>query len=264
MTIDLNTTNPLTFLEWKGYYEDISDASELSIKYNNYLIEWKDQKQINTNADNDYTRKIYVQFLENLNLSSLDSNVAAFIERIDTDDIYELELSVFYFVEVIQNQLKNVRELREEVKFATPKNKLKTSRLGIEKYIKNYISRLLNNNEFIKEGTDTLIHEINLPKIANNIKIGLKNYVTDNFIYDIHSVDKDLVLNLARKVWNESYHKKGDPQKIIQLLSINKDGKQLQVRTNCISTPDSMISINDTYTDYKRLPGRYFRGEEKT
>ena len=72
MTIDLNTTNPLTFLEWKGYYEDISDASELSIKYNNYLIEWKDQKQINTNADNDYTRKIYVQFLENLNLSSLD------------------------------------------------------------------------------------------------------------------------------------------------------------------------------------------------
>ena len=40
MTVDLNTTNPLSFLEWKAYYEDISDASELSIRYNNYLIEW--------------------------------------------------------------------------------------------------------------------------------------------------------------------------------------------------------------------------------
>ena len=40
--------------------------------------------------------------------------VARFIDRIDVDDIYELELSVHYFVEIIQNQLINVRELREE------------------------------------------------------------------------------------------------------------------------------------------------------
>ena len=45
MTVDLNTTNPLSFLEWKSHYGDISDASELSIRYNNYLIEWKDQNE---------------------------------------------------------------------------------------------------------------------------------------------------------------------------------------------------------------------------
>ena len=31
MTIDLNTTNPLTFIEWKSYYEDISDSTNLPI-----------------------------------------------------------------------------------------------------------------------------------------------------------------------------------------------------------------------------------------
>ena len=73
MTIDLNTTNPLSFLEWKTYYEDISDASELSIRYNNYLIEWKDQKQVNTTTNTNYTKSIYIQFINNLNLSTLDT-----------------------------------------------------------------------------------------------------------------------------------------------------------------------------------------------
>lgn len=257
MTIDLNTTNPLTFIEWKSYYEDISDASELSIKYNNYLIEWKDQKQANTNADNDYTRSIYVQFLKNLNLSTLDKNVARFIDRIDIDDIYELELSVHYFVEIIQNQLINVRELREEVKFSTAKNKLKTSKLGIQKYIKNFISRLLNNNEFLKEGTDTNINDINLQKIANKVKVNLKNYVSDEFVHDIHSIDPRLVLDIAAKVRSEVPN-------VLQTLSINKNGKKLKLQTNNISTPESILSINDSFTNYERLPSRYFRGEEKT
>ena len=202
MTIDLNTTNPLSFLEWKAYYEDISDASELSIRYNNYLIEWKDQKQVNTTTNTNYTKSIYIQFINNLNLSTLDKNVSRFIERIDTDDIYELELSIHYFAEIIQSQLRNVRDLREEVKFSTTKNKLKTSKLGIQKYIKNYIARLLNSDEFIKETTTTNISDINIEKIANNITVNLKNYISDEFIYDIHAIDKDLILNIARKVLN--------------------------------------------------------------
>ena len=257
MTIDLNTTNPLSFIEWKAYYEDISESSELSINYNNYLIEWKDQKEKNTNFNNDYTKNIYIEFLKNLNLSTLDANVQRFLEKIDTDDIYELELSVHYFIEIIQNQLTNVRDLREEVKFSTSKNKLKTSKVGIQKYLKNYISRLLSNKEFVKENTNSNIEDINIQKIANNIEINLKNYVSDEFLYDIHAIDKDLILNIARKVLNEVPN-------VLQVISINKNGKQLKIQTNNISTPESLLSINQPFTNFERLPGRYFRGEEKT
>jgi len=257
MTIDLNTTNPLSFIEWKAYYEDVSSATELPVIYNNYLIEWKNQKETNTNYNNDYTKNIYIQFLKNLNLSTLDTNVQRFLERIDTDDVYELELSVHYFIEIIQNQLTNVRDLREEVKFSTSKNKLKTSKAGIQKYLKNYIARLLSSKEFVKENTNTAIEDINIQKIANNIEINLKSYVSDEFLYNIHTIDKDLILSVTRKVLNEVPN-------VLQAISINKDGKKLKIETNNISTPESILSINQPFTNFERLPGRYFRGEEKT
>ena len=68
MTIDLNTTNPLSFVEWKQYYTENSNAQELSILYNNYLVDWKDAKQAKTNTKNNYTRTIYTQFVKNLSL----------------------------------------------------------------------------------------------------------------------------------------------------------------------------------------------------
>ena len=50
--INLDTTTPLTFLEWKQYQTNAdqlwpksSEAAELSLQYNNYLIEWKDENQ---------------------------------------------------------------------------------------------------------------------------------------------------------------------------------------------------------------------------
>jgi len=257
MTIDFNTTNPISFLEWKAYYTDIADASELSVRYNNYLIEWKDQKQVNDTTNTNYAKSIYVQFIDNLNLSTLDKPVQDFIERIDVDDIYELELSIHYFAEIIQSQLRNIRDIREEVKFSTTKNKLKTSKLGIQKYIKNFIARLLNSDEFIRERTNAKISDIKLQKIANNISVNLKNYISDEFVYDIHKIDKDLNLNIARKVLREVPN-------VLQVISINKNGKKLKIQSNNVSTPNSLLGINDPFENFERLPGRYFRGENKT
>ena len=41
MTIDLNTTNPLTFLEWKGYYEDGRLMEEGNFKIGEKVGLWK-------------------------------------------------------------------------------------------------------------------------------------------------------------------------------------------------------------------------------
>ena len=258
MTIDLNTTNPLSFVEWKQYYTENSNAQELSILYNNYLVDWKDAKQEKTNTKNNYTRSIYTQFVKNLSLDTLDSKVRRFINELDTDDIYELELGVHYFVQIVRNQLLNVKELRDEVKFSTTKNKLKTSKAGVKKYIKNYIAKLLSNKEFITKNTDTLVEDINLAKIANDIEVTIDNYVSDEFIYKIHSIDKDLANNLDNRVLRES-----KSNNIFQLITINKDGKQYKVETNNISTPLALLGINDPFSNYERLPNRYFRNEIK-
>ena len=259
MTIDLNTTNPLSFVEWKQYYNDNRNATELSILYNNYLVDWKEQKQANTDTKNNYTRSIYTQFLKNLTLDTLDSEVRRFLNEIDTDDIYELELGVHYFVNIIRNQVLSVKELRDEATFSTTKNKLKTSKAGVKQYLKNYISKLLSNKDFITENTDTLTTDINVEKIANAISIDIDHYVSDEFIYNIHPIDKDLVDNIDNRVLRESKSKN-----IFQLITINKNGKQCKVETNNISTPSALLGINDPFSNYERLPNRYFRNEIKT
>jgi len=258
MTIDLNTTNPLSFVEWKNYYTDNPNASELSILYNNYLVDWKEAKQAKTNTKNNYTRSVYTQFIKNLSLDTLNSKVRKFLNELDTDDIYELELGVHYFVQIVRNQLLNVKELRDEVKFSTTKNKLKTSKAGVKKYIKNYIAKLLSNKDFITKNTDTLVEDINLAKIANDIEVTIDNYVSDDFIYNIHPIDKDLADNLENRVLRES-----KSNNIFQLITINKNGKQCKVETNNISTPTALLSINDPFSNYERLPNRYFRNEIK-
>ena len=259
MTIDLNTTNPLSFVEWKQYYNDNRNATELSILYNNYLVDWKEQKQANTDTKNNYTRSIYTQFLKNLTLDTLDPDVGRFLNEIDTDDIYELELGVHYFVNIIRNQVLSVKELRDEATFSTTKNKLKTSKAGVKQYLKNYISKLLSNKDFITENTDTLTTDINVEKIANAISIDIDHYVSDEFIYNIHPIDKDLVDNIDNRVLRESKSKN-----IFQLITINKNGKQCKVETNNISTPSALLGINDPFSNYERLPNRYFRNEIKT
>ena len=238
MTIDLNTTNPLSFVEWKQYYNDNRNATELSILYNNYLVDWKEQKQTNTDTKNNYTRSIYTQFLKNLTLDTLDHEVGRFLNEIDTDDIYELELGVHYFVNIIRNQVLSVKELRDEATFSTTKNKLKTSKAGIKQYLKNYISKLLSNKDFITENTDSSTTDINVEKIANAISIDIEHYVSDEFIYNIHPIDKDLVDNIENRVLRESNSKS-----IYQLITINKNGKQYKIETNNISTPSALLGI---------------------
>ena len=159
--------------------------------YNNYLVDWKEAKQEKTNNKNSYSRSIYTQFLKNLTLDTLDNDVAAFLNEIDTDDIYELELGVHYFVQIVRNQLLSVKELRDEATFSTSKNKLKTSKAGIKQYLKNHIAKLLSNKDFICENTDTLVGDINIEKIANAIEIDIEHYVSDDF-HEFMSEREDL------------------------------------------------------------------------
>lgn len=256
MNIDLNTTNPLTFIEWKQYNEDIVNSKELSILYNNYLVEWKDNKTEKTTEKSNYVKNIYIQFLKNLSIETLEPNIRRFLNLVDYDNIYELELAVHYYVDIVKTQILNIRNLRDEVVFNVTKNKLKASRAGISAYLKNYISRILSIKEFLTKDTDTKISDIDIARIANSMVVSINNYASDEYIYEIYPINKKIANDLPGRVQDEMPN-------VIQVLTINKDGKKLKVKTNNISNPDSLLEINQPFSDYNRLPARYFRGEIK-
>ena len=107
------THNPLSYKEWKTHYDDSFDASELPLLYNNYLTEWKTEKLERQTKKDEYVKDIYAQFLKNLNLNTIDKGIVRFLDRIDSNNIYELELAVHYYSVIIKDQLKSIRSLRE-------------------------------------------------------------------------------------------------------------------------------------------------------
>ena len=100
-----HTHNPLSYKEWKSHYEDSFDASELPLLYNNYLTEWKKEKLDRKTKKDNYIKDVYAQFLKNINLSTIDNQVVVFLDRINTNNIYELELAVHYYTVIIKDQL---------------------------------------------------------------------------------------------------------------------------------------------------------------
>lgn len=255
--INLDTTTPLTFLEWKQYQTDSAEASELSLSYNNYLIDWKDRKEKISNANTSYIKDIYKEFIKNINLSNLNVNVQDFLQNIDTDDIYELELAVHYYTNIIKDLLKTTRELRDEAKFIKTKNNLKISEAGIKLYLKNYLSKLLANKEFVTENTKTESKNINNQIVANSVSIEIKPLATDNSIlYESSEPNEDLVFNIRKKIQEENPN-------ILQVLAVNKNGRPRKLKTNSYSKEvrNGYLGVNDIFEDWKRLPTRYYKDE---
>ena len=251
-----HTNKPLSFIEWKTHYEDSFEATELPKLYNSYLDDWKTKKLDKETKKNEYKRLIYAEFLKNINLSTIEKKVSIFLDRIDDHNIYELELAVHYYCNIIKEQLKTVRGLREQVKFSKIKNKLKSSKEGVSSYLKNFVVQLLSNKEFVEENTNTLYNDVNLSKIANNISINLNTYASDDFVVNYKKVDKNLVLNLEKKVIEEVPN-------VIQVLSVNSSNGKRKLRINNVSAPNKVVGINQPFDNWKRLPSRYFAREEK-
>ena len=110
-----HTHTPLSYKEWKNHYEDSFDASELPLLYNNYLTEWKKEKLERQTKKDNYVKDVYAQFLKNINLSTIDKQVVIFLDRINTNNIYELELAVHYYTVIIKDQLKNQKTYKEVI-----------------------------------------------------------------------------------------------------------------------------------------------------
>ena len=80
--INLDTTSPLTFNQYKDYYKDTS-YSQMSEDYNAYLVDWKNYKVTKTADDSNYRFNLYKEFLKNININVFGPDVVNFLNQID-------------------------------------------------------------------------------------------------------------------------------------------------------------------------------------
>jgi len=250
--MNLDTLKPYTLKEYKQYNRDIVNIDKLSALYNNYLIEWKEYKTTKTTDDSNYRSNIYKEFLKNIEITNIEPQHKTFLDQIDYDDPYELDLAVHYFTINLNNEINRTIEYRDEIKFTPTKNNLKASPEGVTKYLKAHLMRLLKQEKFktLAGGTS-----FNTTEISNKIKINLIQYASNNTIGDESG---DLIESLNRTDFKQSIRNKS--KETLQVLKISNKGQKKYLKTSF----KSKVSVNVVYDDWSRLPVRYFANENKT
>jgi len=250
--MNLDTLKPYTLKEFRQYNRDIVSADVLSVTYNAYLVEWKDNKTSQTTIDSNYRSNIYKEFLKNIELTDLNADVITYLNQIDYDDPYELDLAVHYFTVNLNNEFNRIIEYRDDLKFTTTKNNLKASPEGITKYLKAFFMRLLKQEKFKNLAGVT---SFNTTEISNKLKINLIQYASNNIEGDessqlIESINK---LDFAQSIKNLS-------KETYQVIKVNHKGNKKYIKTS----NKAKISVNKLYDDWNKLPERYFANENKS
>ena len=250
--MNLDTLKPYTLKEYRQYNRDIVNIDKLSALYNNYLIEWKEYKTTKTTDDSNYRSNIYKEFLKNIEITNTNSDIKLYLDQIDYDDPYELDLAVHYFTINLNNEINRTIEYRDEIKFTPTKNNLKASPEGVTKYLKAHLMRLLKQEKF---KTLAGVTSFNTTEISNKIKINLIQYASNNTIGDESG---DLIESLNRTDFKQSIRNKS--KETLQVLKISNKGQKKYLKTSF----KSKVSVNVVYDDWSRLPVRYFANENKT
>ena len=241
--INLDTTSPLTFNQYKDYYKDTS-YNEMSEAYNAYLVDWKNYKATEAVKDGNYRFNLYKEFLKNINISTFSPDIVNFLNNLDYDDPYELDLATHYFTVQLNREFDRLKDYRQDIKFSTIKNNLKASPAGVEKYLKAHILKVLKQPDFAPLA--------NIGRIGNKLKISFVRYATNRINLDISSDTP--VPNFLNRVL---------PEKDILNLS-KKTFQLLKSKNKYIRTSSNLkLSVNQSYTNWERLPDRFFVNEIK-
>lgn len=245
--IKYTTTKPYTFNEFARYYNDTVNKETLSVVYNNYLVDWRLEKAKENTSKQNYKTTIYKEFLKNIDTSNYPRDIRNYLAELDYDDIYELDLAVHYFTVNINNDVNRLKTFRDDIKFSTTKNNLKTSRAGIEKYLKAHLLKILKENKHN-------ISDYKIKELSQRVKIDFIQYASDDYIGTIQEdFDYTSKININEAIENAS-------KQTYQLLNVRSKNGSKRIQTS----KKLNLSINKKYSDWSKLPERFFAQENKT
>jgi hypothetical protein len=247
--LKFDTVKPFTYAEFRTNHSNTISLNEVNKLYTQYLKDWNDNKATLNNTLSTFAQDNYKDYLKQINLNNLDYEVRDFLNSIDYTSDVELDLALDYFINNIKQNLLNVVDARDNIKLLKYKNNFKASIEGIRKYIKSLIVKLVQQINIKNSST------YNIQEISNKLEINLVRLFSNTII----NYDKDTLpnvttsLNFENAVYKESKNVK-------QLLHVTKNNKKSLLRLG----NGKLLSVNQYFTDYKRLPDRYFYQDIKS
>jgi hypothetical protein len=243
---------PIPFSKFQtivGYYND--DIKEY---YTDYIRKWNEVKKTSNVLNNEEILERYKNFVREIAINYNTIEERNFFERLDFDDIRQLEMSIPFFTEKIKSIAEYYRGKREDIKFQTVKNKSVGTKIDIENKLKeytiNYIENLPNSE---------ILYDI--ANIKNNIDIEIRelfdeyplyfNQTPNQQIYDFKDLDYglDIFLKTDDILISEIF---GDvSEELLELKEIANlfEAKRKETRKN-ISSNFYFISTGNTNTQF--------------
>jgi len=174
----IDQTEPLSFQGWLKYNNSLfTNADDFLKRYQSYLNNWYEVKNLNPASQEQRTRELYTALINEIVLTHTTTDERRFLKNVDLNNKRDLAVAVPFFAQKIKEICLYYSTLRDEVKTGEVRYNLKGSNYGIEKLVYNEISKSLETEDL----TDIIrTLSLSLSDIRNNLVVEVED-LFDNY-----------------------------------------------------------------------------------
>ena len=185
---------PLSFQDWLKYNNALfTNADDFLYRYQSYLNNWYDVKNLQKPAREIITKSLYTLLINEIVLSFTSSDERRFLKNIDFNNNRDLAVAVPFFAKKVKDICLYYSTLRDDVKTSVIKYNLKGSIYGTESLIYNQISKSLETEDLTELITSL---NLSLSDIRNNMVIDIEE------LFDEYPNYYDVSPNLPASAYN--------------------------------------------------------------
>jgi hypothetical protein len=135
----IDSSTPLSFFDFLKHTKQVASPVEFNDRYNVYLHDWYTIKGENNTSATGKVRDRYVDLLRDISINFTTAEEKRFLSNIDFNNPQDLLIAIPFYSAKIAEICQFYTKKREQVKYKIEENKVKGTKIGIEKNIFNTI-----------------------------------------------------------------------------------------------------------------------------
>ncbi|NBW33464.1 MAG: hypothetical protein EBR30_00115 [Cytophagia bacterium] len=192
---EADTGNPYSFQEWKSRHTNIDSNAQVE-QYNTYLKNWYKANAAKPSANIEYVKRLYINFLKQLGLTTRTTEEQQFFSTIDYNSNLDLQAAIVYYARKLKDVSRYLAERRGNVVYSKLKYNLQGTSGYLERLFYNYILSVYtqrsdsNNTGLIVTEGDLIPYLPKLSDISDSFSIEIEElYDTKNYFDRDPSLD---------------------------------------------------------------------------
>ena len=152
LTVGTDVGNPYSFQQWLQNNSNIDGKAQVA-QYNAYLQNWYKNRANTPAGQLLYVRNLYVNFLQQLGLSTRNAEEARFFSSVDFTSDLDLQSAITYYARKLKDVSRYLADQRNNIVYS----KIKYNLIGTSDYLVSLFYTYILNVFTVKPKTDQVI-----------------------------------------------------------------------------------------------------------